>query len=307
MNPKVIVLILSYNGKHLLEDSVLSYLANDYENFEVAVIDNGSTDNTKKYVETNWGNVKVLRTNNNLKYSGGLNFGMKYAFDKEKTDYVLITNNDVKVDEKIISACVNTAQENKNVGFVVGKVYYYDKPCTFQTCGREYDEKLLRGNTIGFNEKDEGQHNNIREIPWCDDIFWLINKKLYEKTGGYNTEFDFQAEDFEWQIRAKKAGFKIYYTPYAKLWHKDSMTIGKKSAFKSYYDNRNPLIAHFMHRNYSEYKYYYKKKRNALFILTFKNLLKLKIIFIIKSWSGFFSALRWGLSHKKITFVEIFM
>ena len=44
--PKVIVLILSYNGKELLDDSVLTYLANDYQNFDVVVIDNGSSDGT---------------------------------------------------------------------------------------------------------------------------------------------------------------------------------------------------------------------------------------------------------------------
>jgi glycosyltransferase involved in cell wall biosynthesis len=48
---KVIVLILSYNGKHLLADSISSYRANDYPNFEVVVIDNGSTDNSKEWVE----------------------------------------------------------------------------------------------------------------------------------------------------------------------------------------------------------------------------------------------------------------
>jgi glycosyltransferase involved in cell wall biosynthesis len=59
--PKVSVLILSYNGKALLEDSVSSYLANDYENFDVVVVDNGSTDNTKEYVEQNFPKAKLVR------------------------------------------------------------------------------------------------------------------------------------------------------------------------------------------------------------------------------------------------------
>ena len=67
--PKVIVLILSYNGKHLLEDSISSYLKNNYPNFEVVVIDNGSTDGTKEWVEKKFPQVKVLRTKKNLKYS----------------------------------------------------------------------------------------------------------------------------------------------------------------------------------------------------------------------------------------------
>ena len=59
-NPKVIVLILSYNGKHLLEESISTYLANDYLNFKVIVIDNGSSDGTKEWVEQHFPEVFVL-------------------------------------------------------------------------------------------------------------------------------------------------------------------------------------------------------------------------------------------------------
>ena len=51
--PFVVVLILTYNGKHLLKDSVSSYLKNNYENFQIVIIDNGSSDGTKEYVEEN--------------------------------------------------------------------------------------------------------------------------------------------------------------------------------------------------------------------------------------------------------------
>ena len=59
--PKVIVLILSYNGKHLLKEAVSSYLENDYPNFEVVVIDNGSNDGTKEYVQKNFPKAKNLK------------------------------------------------------------------------------------------------------------------------------------------------------------------------------------------------------------------------------------------------------
>lgn len=302
---QVIVLILSYNGKELLEDSITSYLANEYNNFEVVVLDNGSTDKTKEYVEKKWPQVKVLRTDQNLKYSGGFNFGLRYAFNEKNSDYVLITNNDVKVDKNIIQEVVNTAKKNKKVAFVTGKVYYHDTPNILQTCGREWDDKNWRGKDIGVGEEDIGSYDQERELPWCDDIFWLVSKDIYDKVGGYNTEFAFQAEDFEWQIRAKNAGYKIYYTPDAKLWHKESVTIGKTSPFKMYYNFRNPLIAHMMHRDYNDYKYYYRAKRKYLFILTAKTLINFRIKYTMKSWQGFFSALRWGIKNKRIKLTQI--
>ena len=305
-NKNVIVLILSYNGKHLLDDSISSYLDNDYSSFQVVVVDNGSTDNTKEYVESKWPEVKVLRTEKNLKYSGGFNFGLDYAFNKQKADYVLITNNDVLADKKIISSCVDIVENKPNVGFVIGKVYYFDNKDIFQTCGREWDENNWRGKTIGFKEKDVGQYNEIKEVAWCDDIFWLVNGELYGKVGGYNVEFAFQAEDFEWQVRAKNEGYKIYYTPHAKLWHKESMTIGKVSAFKAYYDFRNPLIVHMMYRSFSEYKFYYRLKRKTLFKTVIKSFVKFKLYYLFKCFQGFTSAISWGLKNNKITLIQIF-
>lgn len=239
---KVIVLILSYNGKHLLEDSVSSYLANDYPNFEVIVIDNGSTDGTKEWVKTHYPQVFVLRTEKNLGYSGGFNFGLDYAFNKKSADYVLITNNDVKVDSKVISELVKVAEMDDMIGFVTCKVYYYDKPNILRTVGKYEDPVRWNGGHIGNKEKDIGQYDEICERYFADDIYTLVSKKLYLATGGYNTMFRFQSEEYDWQARAKNLGYKIFYTPYAKIWHKESMTIGKDSAFKAYCDARNPML-----------------------------------------------------------------
>jgi GT2 family glycosyltransferase len=302
---KVIVLILSYNGKHLLDDSVSSYLNNDYGNCEVVVIDNGSTDGTKEYVEKKWPQVTVLRTEINLKYSGGFNFGLDYAFNKKNADYVLITNNDVKADKYVISSCVETALSNDKIAFVTGKVYYFDQPDIFQTVGKKYDPVHWFGGHIGRKEKDIGQFDKTTELAWCDDIFWLVSKRVYIEVGGYDTEFAFQSEDSDWQVRAKKAGYKIFFTPNAKIWHKESMTIGKTSAFKAYYDNRNPLILHLKYRTSEEFRFEFRKQINFLLKMTLKNLIKFRFFYIVRSWQGLFSALLWGIRNKKITFKSI--
>jgi GT2 family glycosyltransferase len=301
MHPKVIVLILSYNGKNLLDDSVASYLANDYPNLKMVVIDNGSTDGTHEYVIEKWPGVFVLRTEKNLGYSGGFNLGLDYAFNHQQADYVLISNNDVKADPKTIAQLINVAETDPMIGFVIGKVYYYDHPETFQTVGKKYDPILFNAGHIGSGEKDNGQYENIEERAWCDDIYWLVRKQVYQQTGGYDTEFAFQAEDFEWQVRAKKAGFKIYYTPYAKIWHKDSMTIGKSSPFKTYYDARNPLIVHFKHRTPEQVKVFLRYKLKGNIKYTFKSMLRMKFIHCFKLWQGFISALVWASKNNKLS------
>jgi len=302
-DPRVIILILSYNGKHLLKDGISSYLANDYPNFEVVVIDNGSTDGTKEWVEQNYPGVFVLRTEKNLGYSGGFNLGLDYAFNKNNADYVLITNNDVKADSKVISELVIVAETDPMIGFVTGKVYYYDEPDLLQSVGYYEDELKWIGGHLGNKQKDTGQFDQIEERTFSDDIFMLVKKELYENTNGYDTNFQFQAEQFDWQIRAKKKGYKIYYTPKAKIWHKDSITIGKTSPFKIYYDVRNSLVVRLKHRDKKYLRPYFKWYfKNMVGIPFIKNLAKGKIKMSASIFNGFFSALAWGLKNKKIPF-----
>ena len=300
--PKVTVLILSYNGKELLKDSVSSYLANDYPNFEVVVIDNGSIDNTKEFVEKEFPKAKLIRLEKNRGYSGGFNFGLEYAFDKSKSKYAIITNNDVKADSKVISELVKVAEMDEMNGFVTGKVYYYDMPDTLQTVGKKEDPIYWNGGHIGSKEKDIGQYEHISERFFADDIYTLVSKKMYDEIGAYDTNFLFQSEEYDWQARAKEKGYKIMYAPGAKIWHKESMTIGKQSPFKAFFDARNPMIVIMKYKSPEFFKHFFRRY--------FKyNILKNSLVRIKKMrprvawsiWMGFFSGLKWGFKNKKLT------
>jgi GT2 family glycosyltransferase len=300
MNPKVIVLILSYNGKHLLDDSVSSYLANDYDKFEIVIIDNGSTDNTKEYVEKKWTNVKIIRIEENRGYSGGFNFGLEYAFNKQNADYVLITNNDVKADRLLVRELVKVATSEEKVGFVTGKVYYYDNPTIFQTVGKYEHPIWWNGGDIGYGEKDNGQYDQRKELQFSDDVFTLVSKDLYSKIGGYDTTFFLQCEEYDWQARAKKFGYKIYFSPNAKLWHKESMTIGKRSAMKEFYNSRNSLLVILKNREAAFFKvFFWNFLTYKVLYKSFKVLLKFEIKKSVYIWFGFFSGILWGIKNRK--------
>jgi len=301
--PKVFILVLSYNGKKLLDDCLSSYLQSDYYNQEVIVIDNGSTDGTKEYVEECYPLVTVIRLEKNRGYSGGLNFGLEYAFKRNNADNVLITNNDVKADDKVVSELVKIARRDEKIGFVTGKVYYFDQPEILQTVGKKEDPVKWNGGHIGNKEKDTGQYDEIKERFFADDIFMLVSKQLYFDTGGYDTTFKFQSEEFDWQARAKKKGYKIYYTPFAKIWHKDSMTIGKRSAFKSYYDSRNPMIVILKHKSAEFFRrYFWQHFINSILRQSISVVIKsFEIKKAFKIWQGFMSGLIWGFRNKKFT------
>jgi hypothetical protein len=289
---KVIVLILSYNGIDLLTEAIDSYSKNNYENFRIIVIDNGSTDGTKEWVRKNFPEVTVLRTEINLGYSGGFNLGLRYAFYDCNADHVLITNNDVKADQNVIKSLVETAEKDETIGFVTGKVLFYDHPEIIQTVGYYEDKIKWIGGHLGGKEKDIGQFDEIAERPYSDDIFMLVKRSLYKEVGGYDTEFQFQGEQMDWQIRAKKAGYKIFYTPYAKIWHKDSYTIGKKSPFKTFYDVRNNCIVVLKHGSKEYIKKYLRWYiQNQVIVPFIKNTIKFKFNYSLAILRGALSVL----------------
>ncbi len=300
--PLVLILILSYNGKKLLDESISSYLGNDYPNFRIVVIDNGSSDGSKEFIENNYPNVFVLRSDNNLGYSGGFNFGLDYAFTKQNADYVLITNNDIKADKKVVSELVKVAKTDLKIGFVTGKVYYYDTPDTLQSVGKYGDKIKWNGEHIGNKEIDLGQYDEIKERIFVDDIYMLVSKELYRDIGGYDTTFRFQAEEYDWQARAKKRGFKIYYTHFAKLWHKESMTIGKNSAFKAYYDARNPMLVILKHKPADFFRsFFWQHVKRTILRNSLVSLKQTRVAVFFALWRGFCSGLVWGFKNDKFS------
>lgn len=302
MVPKVVILILSYNGKLLLEEAINSYLKNNYGNFSIVVIDNGSTDGTEDFLSENFPQVKILRLVKNRGYSGGFNAGLEFAFETENADYALITNNDVLADMNIVSELVKAASADDSIGFTTGKVYFYDSSTILQTVGMKYDPVRLNGGHIGLLEEDTGQFDKTEERAFADDIFMLVSRKLYYDTGGYDEEFVLQAEQFDWQIRAKLKGFKIMYTPYAKLWHKESMTIGKHSPLKLYYDARNPMIVLLKYQEAEQFrKYFWMHLRKDIARSSLINLKNGYLEIALKIWEGFFSSVYWGFKNKKFT------
>ncbi len=93
------------------------------------------------------------------------------------------------------------------------------------------------------------------------------------------------------------------YTPFAKIWHKDSMTFGKTSPLKAYYNARNPMLVILKHKSPDFFRrYFWLHFRKDVFKSSIKLIIKeLEIKKTYKMWSGFFSGIWWGIKNKKFT------
>ncbi|MHA1395730.1 MAG: glycosyltransferase family 2 protein, partial [Promethearchaeota archaeon] len=172
-----------------------------------------------------------------------------------------------------------------------------------QTVGKKEDPIRWNGGDIGVKEKDRGQYDKVCERYFADDIFTLVSKDLYKETRGYNPIFFLQCEEYDWQARAKKIGYKIMYTPYAKLWHKESWTLGKESAKKAYYDARNPMLVILLHKPKQFFrKYFWLHFWKDIIKSSLISLKRGRISISIAKIMGFFFGILWGLKNRKFTF-----
>jgi GT2 family glycosyltransferase len=123
VNQSVTVIVLNWNGRELLEDCLGSLEKVDYNNFNVLVVDNGSTDKSVNYIKTTFPSVDVLELGENLGYAAGNNAGFKHAVLAYNMEYVIFLNNDTIVEENFIEPLL-VPFRNNNVGQTIPKIFY---------------------------------------------------------------------------------------------------------------------------------------------------------------------------------------
>jgi len=241
------VLTLNWNGRLWLEACLRSILALDYPNFDVTVVDNGSTDGSQEFVRSTFPTVRLIENGRNLGYGPGLNVGLRDA-NARGAEFFLIMNNDTVIDRAALRALVETSTSHVRAGFVVGKVYWEGRENVLQTVGKRADPFFWNGATIGRGERDRGQYDEVAERLFVDDVYVLVNRAVYADVGGYDPNLFLQAEELDWQARARRRGWRCYFTPYARLWHHGSRSMGGLgSPISQYFLYRNVVIVTWRH------------------------------------------------------------
>jgi GT2 family glycosyltransferase len=300
--PRVFVLILNYNGRDMTIECVESVLKSGYPDFRVLVIDNGSTDGSVRVLRARFGDaIDYVENHENLGYSGGFNAGLEYAFMKKQADYCLVMNNDTVLDHRAIAELVNAAQTDHKIGFATGKVYFHDRPDTLQTVGKKEDPVRWNGDHIGYGEIDRGQYDDVAERIFTDDIYTLVSRRMYLDIGGYSTMFFLQGEEYDWQARAKRKGYRIMYVPQARLWHKVSMTLGKSSSKKAYYDARNPMLVVLLHQSPEFFRRYFRHHTGQMLVTALRSIKNLRVDNAYMTIRGYLSGIAWALKNRRLT------
>jgi GT2 family glycosyltransferase len=243
-NPLISIITVNYRQEAVTCALLDSILNNSYKNIEVIVVDNGSIKDCCAEFQQHYPLVKTIISLENLGFAGGNNLGIKAAIG----NFLFFVNNDTVFTEGLIENLLSRFEKEESIGAVSPKIRYHATPNMIQYAGfTQMNDLTGRNKTIGKNELDTGQYDKAFATPYAHGAAMMVSKKVIDNAGMMPEQFFLYYEELDWCCRIRDAGFEIWYEPKAVIYHKESMSVGKLSPIKVYYQNRNRLL--FMKRN----------------------------------------------------------
>jgi len=249
--PKVIIIILNYNGKKVLQQCVEAVSKQTYSNFQTIIVDNGSIDDSLSTVTNGEYDVTIIKLATNTGYAGGNNTGIQYALSKNP-EYVVCLNYDTIPDRNWLKELVQTAEQEERIGMVSSKAYFTDGK-TINNAGLALDKQIFHYNEggvslgYGLTDSQAPMYSEDIDIFCASGVAPLYRASALMRIRKVSNEFfdkDFfaYAEDLDLGYRIRLLGYTAKLSSRASLIHLHSFTLGAASPMKTYYVERNVLL-----------------------------------------------------------------
>ncbi len=272
--PRVIIVVLNWNGKEDTAECLDSLSQISYPNYAIIVVDNGSTDGSVEFLTERYANIEIIQNNENIGFGAGNNVGMKRALNMG-ADYILLLNNDTVVDKRFLDCLVQEAERDRSIGFVGPKIYRLysheaeeyvvwkvftwkkmhldatQRITLLHSAGGSFNPWLGKMRHRGAAEFDVGQYDERQVVDFVEASCVLIRKEVIEEIGGLDATHFAYVEDVDWCLRGQRAGYTTTYAPQAKIWHKGGQSSVHHA--KVYCATRNRLW--MMQKNVTKLQY----------------------------------------------------
>ena len=233
---EVSVVIPNFNGIAFLDSVLASLEGQTLNNFEVILVDNGSTDGSCSFVTANYPWVHLIELSENFGFCGAVNAGIRAA----KAPYVLLLNNDTEVKEDFVEEMLAAIRRHKNAFSCGARMVQYHDRDRLDDVGNYYC-------ALGWSFA-RGRGKDIHAYETEDRIFSacagaaIYRKKILEKIGYFDEEHFAYLEDTDIGYRARIYGYENWYAPKAIVYHVGSGTSGSRyNQFKTRYSSRNNI------------------------------------------------------------------
>lgn len=215
-NKRVVAVTATYNRKELLRECIEAVLGQNYENCDILVVDNNSTDGTFEYIEDLLKNKRVIykKLEENLGSSGGFNYGIREAYNLGY-DYIWILDNDCIVKKTSLEAFIEADKKlNGEYGFLASKVLWKDG----SICKMNIPKKTFSRWLKDFDK-------SYQTIEMASFVSLFVNRSIVKEFGLPIKEFFIWSDDWEYTRRISRK-YKSYYITESEVVHKSESNIG---------------------------------------------------------------------------------
>ncbi|MGO9490146.1 MAG: glycosyltransferase family 2 protein [Solirubrobacteraceae bacterium] len=234
---RVTAAILSYDGRELLEMALPPLLAQTYQEIELLVVDNGSSDGTVAWLHDRWPQVRVVALPANIGVTAALNVCVAEAAG----ELVALLNNDVELEPDCILRLVQALEEHPDAAVACPKLIDFHHRELLDGAGDVYTwggEAHRRGQ----GRRDLGQYDSPQRVFSASGAAALYRRSAFEAVGPFDERFFANCEDTDWSFRANLAGWTCRYVPSAVAYHMGSATLGSGvSDFALFHNWRNGI------------------------------------------------------------------
>jgi len=291
LNPCVWIIVLNWNGRHHLQDCLGSLSTVDYPNYKILFVDNASSDGSVDFVKENYSAVMIIRNENNLGFAEGNNVGIRHALD-HGADYVVLLNNDTRVEPDFLSELIRRSEENKGVGVLGGKILMSANPRTVNSTGVNLN-LFAYGWDRDFGEDATELKREGGEVLAVSGCMMAVKKEVFEAVGFFDPKYFAYYEDVDFCIRVwKHTKFKIEYVPGSVIYHKFSASSSPDPSFKRRLMTINRYRLFFKHFPAREIAKIFPLMTLHRGVMIFGHLIKLdfrlfmtELMILLKNWA----------------------
>lgn len=246
------VIILNWNGIDLLRQLLpVAARCTISDEADLIVADNGSTDGSADWVETNMPGVKVIRLGDNHGFARGYNL----AIARADYPYVVLLNSDVEVTPGWTVPLLRRMVEHPGTGACQPKIRSFRARSEFEYAGAagglidRNGYPYCYGRLFSSVETDRGQYDDVeaRPVAWASGAALMVRRDAYLALGGLDEAFFAHMEEIDLCLRMRAAGYDVEAVPASTVYHIGGASLSQGSPRKTYLNFRNNLL--LLHKN----------------------------------------------------------
>jgi GT2 family glycosyltransferase len=237
----ITVIVVNFNRRDLLRACLRSLVVQTGVEFDVVVVDNGSTDGSAEMVEAEFRSrpvfqLALIRNTENRGFCAANNQGIAAA----QGEFIALLNNDAEAEPGWLPA-LRRAFDQPEIGMAASKIVVWEDPGRIDKAGHLiYPDGQNRGR--GTGERDSGQYDREEEVLWPDGCAALYRRSMLDQIGGFDEDFFAYADDAELGLRGRIAGWRCRYVPEAVVRHHRGSTLGLLSVRRLALIERNRIL-----------------------------------------------------------------